>query len=105
MGARRLATPALDLRKRRDVTGQTPPLHHTRDQQMENAGQPATHAFRTRDVSDTCRWMADVPAVALVVDEIYPVYNFDPGPSPVSGGPEPPPRWNLETQPFPECLG
>src|ERR1700687_2930598 len=71
---------------------------------MENARQFASHAFGARSVPYIDSWVADVPAVALDVDEICSAYDFDPAASSQFIRPQPAPRRNFQAKPYPRCV-
>src|SRR5229473_5648617 len=71
---------------------------------MENARQPASHAFGARHVSDIDRWVADVPTISVDVDEIHPAHDFDSGASTLSIRPSASSRRNFQAKPHPRCV-
>src|SRR6266581_1484973 len=71
---------------------------------MENARQPASHAFGARHVSDIDRWVADVPTISVDVDEIHPAHDFDSGASTLSIRPSASSRRNFQAKPYPRCV-
>src|SRR5712671_6486693 len=104
MGAWRLAASALDFRKWRATAGAAPPVHDSRDQQMENDRQSAAHAFSAGDVSDIGCWMADVTAIALDVYAFHFADDFNSSAHSFFAWLGPATRRNFQAKPLPRRL-